>query len=107
MRQGLDFLQAQANDLTSYATSPIWGTVDGPYTIAASKGGSFQTTGQVTMVPNPSYSGPQKATVTVIEEPYTTDNAEFDALLGNNLDIGYAPQQDITKPTTNASIAGT
>ena len=107
VRQGLDFLSGQANDLTSYSTSPIWGIVDGPYTIAASKGGSFQTTGQVTMVPNPSYSGPQKATVTVIEEPYTTDNAEFDALLGNNLDIGYAPQQDITKPTTNASIAGT
>jgi peptide/nickel transport system substrate-binding protein len=100
------FLQAQASDLTSYATNPIWGVVDGPYTIAASKGGSFQSTGQVTMVPNPSYSGPQKASVTVIQEPYTTDNAEFDALLGNNLDIGYAPQQDITKPTTNASIAG-
>jgi peptide/nickel transport system substrate-binding protein len=102
-----NFLSGQANDPTSYSTSPIWGTVDGPYTIAASKGGSFQTTGQVTLVPNPTYSGPQKATVTVIEEPYTTDNAEFDALLGNNLDIGYAPQQDITKPTTNPSIAGT
>ena len=100
------FLQAQANDLTSYATSPIWGIVDGPYTIAASKGGGFQTTGQVTMVPNPSYSGSQKATVTVIQEPYTTDNAEFNALLGGNLDIGYAPQQDITKPTTNATVAG-
>jgi peptide/nickel transport system substrate-binding protein len=100
------FLQAQANDPTSYATSPIWGIVDGPYTIAASKGGAFQTTGQVTMVPNATYSGPQKASVTVIQEPYTTDNAEFDALLGNNLDIGYAPQQDITKPTTNPSVAG-
>ncbi len=70
----------------------MWGIVDGPYTIASSKGGSFSTTGAVTLVPNPSYSGPKKATVTVILElPYTTDNAEFNALLGGNLDIGYAP----------------
>jgi peptide/nickel transport system substrate-binding protein len=42
------FLSGQANDPTSYASSPIWTIVDGPYTIAASKGGSFSTSGAVT-----------------------------------------------------------
>ena len=49
------------------------------------------------------YSGPQKATVTVQELPFTTDNAEFNALLGGDLDIGYVPQQDVTQNTTNAT----
>jgi len=101
-----NFLSGQAGNLSTYASNPIWGVVDGPYTIAASMGGSFSATGQVTMVPNPAYSGPQKATVKVVQEPYTTDSAEFNALLGGNVDIGYVPQQDLTKGTTNASVPG-
>jgi peptide/nickel transport system substrate-binding protein len=100
------YLSGLANDPTSYATSPTWGIVDGPYTIASSKGGSFSTSGQVTMVPNSAYAGPQKATVTVQQLPYTTDSAEFNALVGGNLDIGYLPQQDATQNTTNATAPG-
>jgi peptide/nickel transport system substrate-binding protein len=101
-----NFLSGQANDPTSYATSPIWNVVDGPYTIAASKGGSFSTSGTVLMVPNPAYSGPQKATVKVQQLPYTTDSAEFNALVGGALDVGYLPQQDVTQNTTDATVAG-
>ena len=101
-----NYLAGLANDPTSYSSSPVWGIVDGPYTIASSKGGSFSTSGQVTLVPNSAYTGPQKATVTLQQLPYTTDSAEFNALVGGNLDIGYLPQQDVTQNTTNASVAG-
>ena len=101
-----NYLSGLAGDPTSYATNPIWSIVDGPYTIAASKGGSFSTSGQVTMVPNSAYTGPQKATVTVQQLPYTTDSAEFNALVGGALDIGYLPQQDVTQNTTDPSAAG-
>ena len=101
-----NFLSGQASSLSSYSSNPIWAVVDGPYTIAGSKGGSFSSSGQVTMVPNPAYSGPQKATVKVQQLPFTTDNAEFNALLGGNLDIGYLPQQDVTQNTSNATNPG-
>ncbi len=102
-----NYLSGLAGDPTGYASSPIWNIVDGPYTIASSKGGSFSTSGQVTMVPNSAYTGPQKATVTLQQLPYTTDSAEFNALLGGNIDIGYLPQQDVTQNTTNATNPGT
>ena len=101
-----NFLSGQAANISSYSSTPIWSVVDGPYTINGSKGGSFSTSGQVTMVPNPAYSGPQKATVTLQQLPFTTDNSEFNALLGGNLDIGYLPQQDVTQATTNATNPG-
>jgi peptide/nickel transport system substrate-binding protein len=101
-----DYLSGLANDPSTYSSNPIWGIVDGPYTIASSKGGSFSTSGQVTMVPNSAYTGPQKATVTLQQLPYTTDSAEFNALVGGNLDIGYLPQQDVTENTTDPTTAG-
>jgi peptide/nickel transport system substrate-binding protein len=101
-----NYLSGLANDPTTYSSNPIWGIVDGPYTVAGSKGGSFSTSGQVTMVPNSAYTGPQKATITLQQLPYTTDSAEFNALVGGNLDIGYLPQQDVTQNTTDPTAAG-
>jgi peptide/nickel transport system substrate-binding protein len=96
------FLTGQATNISGYATSPIWGVVDGPFKLQ-----SMDSSGDVTMVPNTSYSGPQKATISQFQEvPYTTDDAEFDALVGGKVDVGYLPQQDLTASTSNASVAG-
>jgi peptide/nickel transport system substrate-binding protein len=101
------FLTAQAAKLTTYSTNPLWATVDGPFTIAAKLGGSFSSSGAVTLVPNPTYSGPQKPTISKFEElPFTTDNAEYTALLGGKLSVGYLPQQDLTASTSNALKSG-
>ena len=101
------YLSGQAKTISAYSTSPLWGVVDGPWTVAASKGGSFSTSGAVTMVPNSSYSGPQKPYIAKFEElPFTTDTAQYTALLGGNLDVGFIPQQDLTAKTTNALKAG-
>lgn len=96
------YLTGQASTVATYATNPLWATVDGPFKLT-----SFSTSGAVTMVPNPDYSGPQKATISEFEElPYTTSAAEYDALLGGKLDIGFLPHADITANTTNALSAG-
>ncbi len=83
--------------ISTYGTSPLWGVVDGPWKVSA-----FNADGQVTFVPNSSYSGPVKPTLKSFTElPYTTDTAEFNQLVGGNVDVGYVPTQDIQKGTTN------
>jgi peptide/nickel transport system substrate-binding protein len=94
--------KAANNSLPTYATNPLWQVVDGPFHLT-----HFDATGNVTMVPNPSYSGPVKATISkFVELPFTSDTAEYNALVGGKVDYGYLPSQDITGSTSNPSIAG-
>lgn len=88
---------AANNSLSTYATNPLWQVVDGPWKLK-----SFNPDGQVSMVPNPSYSGPVKPTLKLFTEvPYTADSTEFNALVGGNLSVGYIPANDLSKGTTN------
>jgi peptide/nickel transport system substrate-binding protein len=65
------FLNSQATDVASYATSPYWSIVDGPWKLK-----SFTSTGQVTFVPNTDYSGSPKPTLSqFVEVPFTSDEA--------------------------------
>jgi peptide/nickel transport system substrate-binding protein len=89
------YLAGQAKDLSSYATSAIWGIVDGPWRLSA-----FNADGHVTFVPNKSYSGPVKPKLAALEEvPFTTDSAEYDVLQSSNssskIDVGYIPAADL------------
>jgi peptide/nickel transport system substrate-binding protein len=94
--------KAANNSLSTYATNPIWKVVDGPWKLS-----HFDASGNVTFVPNPSYSGPIKPTLKQFKElPYTSDSAEFNALVGGKLNVGYLPFQDITKATSNPLKAG-
>jgi peptide/nickel transport system substrate-binding protein len=84
---------ATNNSLSTYATNPLWKVVDGPWTLK-----SFNADGNISFVPNPTYSGPVKPTLKLFTElPYTTDNAEFNALVAGDVSVGYLPTQDITK----------
>ncbi len=94
--------KAANNSLSTYATNPIWQVVDGPWKLT-----SFDASGNVTFVPNPTYSGPVKPTLKkFVELPFTSDSAEFNALVGGKVTVGYLPFQDITQPTTNALKPG-
>ena len=65
-----------AKDRASYASSPLWSIVDGPWKLSA-----FNADGHVTFVPNKSYSGPVKPKLAEFQEvPFTTDTAEYDVL---------------------------
>jgi peptide/nickel transport system substrate-binding protein len=99
-----NYLNTQSKNLPGYATSPLWGVVDGPFKLSA-----FNADGHVTFVPNTKYSGPIKATLSKFEEvPFTTDAAEYNVLRssaagGQKIDVGYLPEQDAPpKPAGSA-----
>jgi peptide/nickel transport system substrate-binding protein len=95
-----NFLTAQAKDTSTYATSPIWTVVDGPWKLQ-----SFNTDGNVSFVPNPKYSGSPKPTISVFKEvPFTDDSAEYTALKTGALDIGYIPSQDLPAKSPTAVL---
>ncbi len=87
-----NFLAAASGSTSTYATNPLWQVVDGPYRLTAFN----NTTGAYTMVPNPSYDGPHSKVVPTLQAvPYTSDTAEFNAVLSKAIDIGYLPQTDV------------
>jgi peptide/nickel transport system substrate-binding protein len=100
-----NYLNAQSKNLPSYATSPLWGIVDGPWKVSA-----FNADGHVTFVPNTKYSGPVKPTLAKFEEvPFTTDAAEYNVLRssaagGQKIDVGYLPQQDAPPKPAGATV---
>ena len=98
-----NFLTAQAKDTSTYVTSPIWTVINGPWKLSA-----FNTSGNVTFVPNPSYSGSPKPTISVFKEvPYTDDSTEYTALKTGTLNIGYIPSADLPVKSPSAVLPGT
>jgi peptide/nickel transport system substrate-binding protein len=85
------YMTAQNKDTSTYATNPLWQVVDGPYKLTA-----FNIDGSYTFVPNPKYSGPQKASVTVKFANYTSDTAIYTALKTGSLSIGAIPSTDLS-----------
>ena len=99
-----NYLAGEAKDLTSYATSPLWGIVDGPWKLSA-----FNADGHITFVPNKAYSGPIKPKLAAFQEvPFTTDSAEYDVLRApsssTKIDFGYLPDQDAPAKPSNATV---
>jgi peptide/nickel transport system substrate-binding protein len=99
-----NYLNTQAEDLTTYATSPIWSIVDGPWKLSA-----FNADGHITFVPNRSYSGPVRPKLAAFQEvPFTTDSAEYDVLRSPNsstkIDVGYLPAQDAPAKPAHAAV---
>jgi peptide/nickel transport system substrate-binding protein len=98
-----NYLNAQAKNLSGYASSPLWSIVDGPWKVSA-----FNADGHVTFVPNKSYSGPVKPRLAAFEEvPFTTDAAEYNVLQSpsgaTKINVGYLPEQDAPAKPANAA----
>jgi peptide/nickel transport system substrate-binding protein len=92
-----DYLAKQSGSTSTYATNPLWQVVDGPYHLTAFN----NTTGGYTLTPNPKYGGPKSAIVPTVQAvPYTSDTAEFNAVLSHSIDLGYMPLNDV--PQLNA-----
>ena len=99
-----NYLNTQSKDLSTYATSPIWSVVDGPWKLS-----SFNADGHVSFVPNKTYSGPVKPKLSAFDEvPFTTDAAEYDVLQSpsssTKIDVGYLPYQDAPAKPANAAV---
>jgi len=98
-----NFLTAQSKISSTYATSPLWAVVDGPWKLS-----SFNSNGNVTMVPNKSYSGSPKASLSEIKFlPYTDDTTEYTALKTGQLNVGYVPTQDLSQKPANSALPAT
>jgi peptide/nickel transport system substrate-binding protein len=83
----LKYLIGESKKLDSYTSNPLWSTIDGPWKLT-----KYTTDGQITFVPNPRYTGPNKPTYKTFEEvPFATDAAEFNSLLAGAVDYGYLP----------------
>jgi peptide/nickel transport system substrate-binding protein len=95
------YLHKLSSQESTYTSSPIWAVVDGPWKLSA-----FSTSGQVTLVPNPDYSGPVKPHLAAFEElPFTSASSEFSNLkAGNTLDVGYLPLADSAQETAIAAL---
>jgi peptide/nickel transport system substrate-binding protein len=94
------FLVAQSKDTSTYATSPIWGTVDGPWKMS-----SFNTDGNVTFVPNPAYSGSQKPILAQFKEvPFTDLSATYTALKTGQIDVGHVQAPDLPQKPAGSAV---
>jgi peptide/nickel transport system substrate-binding protein len=87
-----DYLNDQAKKVSTYATNPLWKDVDGPFKLTEFNA----TTDANTMVPNPTYGGPQKAVFSTLKAEYfASSTAEFNALLAGKLNEGGVPSDSI------------
>ncbi len=88
-----NFLNHQAESLTTYTTNPLWRVVDGPWVLH-----TFNTTGYAAFRPNVNYSGSVKPHLReFVEMPFTSETAEFDALRAGTITYGYVPLPDVSQ----------
>jgi peptide/nickel transport system substrate-binding protein len=97
------FLTAQSKNASSYATSPLWSVVDGPWKLS-----TFSTTGNDSMVPNPKYSGSPKPRIAKLSfVPFTSDTTEYTALKTGQVDVGNVPTQDLPQKPVSSALPAT
>ena len=87
-----DFLVTENKSVSTYASNPLWQTVDGPYKLSTFNA----TTGAFLMKPNTSYDGPHATPMSNFSGvPFTYDTAELNAVKSGSIDVGYIPQTEV------------
>lgn len=85
------FLNTAAKNISGYATDPLWKTVSGPYSVK-----SFSTSGKVVLTAQKKYDGGEKANISTVNLlPFTTTDAEVNALRAKQVDYGYINATDL------------
>jgi peptide/nickel transport system substrate-binding protein len=87
------FLNAQNKDTSTYARSPLWQVVDGPWKLT-----SYNIDGNYTFVPNTKYSGSPKPSISELKfVEYTSDTAIYTGLRTGDLSAGTIPSTDLSQ----------
>ncbi len=97
-----EYLADQAKSINSYATNPLWQVVDGPWRLK-----SFNADGNISFIPNKSYSGPNKPHLAQFNEaPFSENAAEYNVLRsGNNaIQVGYLPPENAPARPDNQKV---
>jgi peptide/nickel transport system substrate-binding protein len=89
----------------TYGTNPLWKDgADGPWYLDSFNASS----GEVTYLPNLSYSGPQKPYISkFVEVPFTSTAAEYNALAAggaNAPQVGYLPSENTPQKPTSTPV---
>jgi peptide/nickel transport system substrate-binding protein len=89
-----DYLVTQSEDLSTYESNPLWQTINGPYSLTG-----FTDAGQVELTKNDKYDGDDAASIdTVNLLPYTSTDAEVNAVRSGAVDYGYIPTTGLDAP---------
>lgn len=85
------YLNDAAKNISGYASNPLWKVISGPYAVK-----SFSTAGKVVLTANKKYDGGEKPGIpTVNLLPFTTADAEKNALRSGSVDYGYIEATDL------------
>jgi peptide/nickel transport system substrate-binding protein len=101
-----NFLNTQAKNVATYASSPIWSIVDGPWKLTG-----LNAEGEATFVPNKRYDGPNRPRLAkFVELPFTSETAEFTVIEAGSatgggasaggspqISVGYVPDTDLPR----------
>jgi peptide/nickel transport system substrate-binding protein len=104
------YLRAHNDDRSNWADSPIWSVVNGPwrlkrYTIDGAQG-------EAVVVPNETYSGPNKPYLSEFRLVSTaSDEAAYDLLRKggtgpDGIQVGFLPFEAVTEPTDDPGTGG-
>lgn len=84
-RKVFEYIQSEAKDMASYDSNPLWKTTNGPYKIK-----TFTSSGKVVLSANKKYDGTDPAHIETVKLlPFTSVEAEQNALRSGELDYGY------------------
>jgi len=93
------YLNNAAKNIGGYASNPLWRTISGPYSVK-----SFSTAGKVVLTANKKYDGGEKPGISTVNLlPFTTTDAEKNALRSGTVDYGYIEPTDLDQ---KASFTG-
>jgi peptide/nickel transport system substrate-binding protein len=89
-----NYLNAQAKNVSAYATNPLWQEVDGPFAIQDYEA----NTAKAVLKANPRYTGPGKpsfSTYTLV--PFTSADSELAALQSGQIDVAPIPVANVQR----------
>jgi peptide/nickel transport system substrate-binding protein len=101
------YLMERNEDQETFATSPIWGVVNGPWRLSA-----YSRTEGATYVPNEHYSGPVKPRIAEFRQAaMASDEAEYELLkrgphAPGGIQVGFLPFEHVAEPTGDPSQGG-
>ncbi|AMM19103.1 peptide ABC transporter substrate-binding protein [Frondihabitans sp. PAMC 28766] len=94
-----NYLNTQAKDISGYASNPLWKTISGPYSLT-----SFATSGKVVLTANKKYDGGEKPSITTVNLlPFTSTDAEENAVRSGSVDYGYINATDLDQKSSFTS----
>lgn len=91
-QQVLDYLFAEAKDMKTYATNPLWKVTAGPYTVK-----SWSDAGVVELEESETYTGVDKPSIKNVKfMPFTSADAETNVVRAGDVDYGYITAAQLT-----------